>query len=306
MTRSVAVVVNMSSGTMASRTSGVSFEKLLSLINERGAEIVHTVVCEPGMSLSEECQCLLRLGIDQVLVAGGDGTVNCVASTLAMTPITLSVIPCGTFNLFARSLGISTDIPTAVEQAFSSDVLEVDCGFMNGKIFLLDSALGLYPKFVWDFEQENDMSSLMSRLFSCLRVLKDFAPIEVTLEKGSGERHPITSPLVLIAPNTFVLKTLLPRRTFQERSGLLEIKTVTASDRASLVASFAHGITNSEADIVDTTSEWLRSFTIHAQNDLLHVSLDGEVHQLHPPLHYECRSSCLRVTFPGLSDTASS
>lgn len=303
MTRSVAVVVNMSSGTMASRTSGISLEKLLNLVREQDVEIAETVIHEQGSSLSADCRSLLDLGIDQVLVAGGDGTVNCVASTLAMSSIILSVIPCGTFNLFARSLGISTDIPTAVKQAFESDTVQVDCGFMNGKIFLLDSALGLYPKFVWDFEQENDMSSLMSRLFSCLRVLKDFAPIQVTLEKPSGERFPITSPLVLIAPNTFVLKSLLPRRTFREPAGLLEVKTVTAADRASLVASFAQGVTNPEADIVDTTSEWFRSFTVHAENEILHVSLDGEVHQLPPPLHYECRSSCLIVTCPELTQT---
>ncbi|CAI8152598.1 MAG: Diacylglycerol kinase [Pseudidiomarina mangrovi] len=46
-------------------------------------------------------------GIDELLVVGGDGSVNLVTQVIALRPIRLSIIPCGTGNDFARDLGIT-------------------------------------------------------------------------------------------------------------------------------------------------------------------------------------------------------
>src|SRR5215210_152139 len=53
-------------------------------------------------------------GSPTVVAAGGDGTVNAVASALLGTRKRLGVLPAGTFNYFARNLGIPLDVPGAV------------------------------------------------------------------------------------------------------------------------------------------------------------------------------------------------
>jgi diacylglycerol kinase family enzyme len=50
-----------------------------------------------------------------LVVGGGDGTLSAVAGLLRGTGVALGVLPLGTFNHFARDLGIPLDIAKAVE-----------------------------------------------------------------------------------------------------------------------------------------------------------------------------------------------
>src|SRR5947209_45856 len=53
-------------------------------------------------------------GVEVVVAAGGDGTVNVVASHLAHSEVKLGVLPMGTLNHFARDLRIPNELPKAV------------------------------------------------------------------------------------------------------------------------------------------------------------------------------------------------
>ncbi len=81
--------------------------------------------------------------------AGGDGTVESVASAMLGTPVPLGIIPAGTFNNFARSLDLPVDPIEACEVVVAGHVKAVDVGFANGRPFFeclgsgLDAAL--YP-----------------------------------------------------------------------------------------------------------------------------------------------------------------
>jgi diacylglycerol kinase family enzyme len=85
-----------------------------------------------------------------IAVAGGDGTVESVASALIGTAVPLGVIPAGTFNNFARSLELPLDPIEACQVILAGNVRPTDVGFANGKPFFeclgsgLDAAL--YPR----------------------------------------------------------------------------------------------------------------------------------------------------------------
>jgi diacylglycerol kinase (ATP) len=74
-------------------------------------------------------------GARWLAVAGGDGTVEAVASTLIDTSTPLGVIPCGTYNNFARSTGIPLDPLEAARLIRSGATRKMDVGFVNGKPF---------------------------------------------------------------------------------------------------------------------------------------------------------------------------
>jgi diacylglycerol kinase (ATP) len=84
-----------------------------------------------------------------IAVAGGDGTVESVASALIGTTVPLGIIPSGTFNNFARSLELPLDPMEACQVILAGKVRPADVGFANGKPFFeclgsgLDAAL--YP-----------------------------------------------------------------------------------------------------------------------------------------------------------------
>ena len=68
---------------------------------------------------------------DVVMVAGGDGTVGRVAKRLAGTKIPIAVIPTGTANNVARTLGIGVDPRRAIASLASAVLRDVDLGVVS-------------------------------------------------------------------------------------------------------------------------------------------------------------------------------
>ena len=83
-----------------------------------------------------------------IIAAGGDGTISAVASELAGTDKILGVLPIGTLNHFAKDLGIPLDLETAVRTIKEGKTAAVDAAEVNGRIFINNSSLGIYPQIV--------------------------------------------------------------------------------------------------------------------------------------------------------------
>lgn len=88
-----------------------------------------------------------------VVVGGGDGTLRVAASLLAGTEHVLGILPLGTMNRFARSLGIPMELEAAFATLTSGVDDRVDLGDMNGDVFLNTCMLGVYPEIVRVREQ---------------------------------------------------------------------------------------------------------------------------------------------------------
>lgn len=85
---------------------------------------------------AEQAESAVHADVDRVIVIGGDGTVRSVASALRGTGVPLQVIPTGTANLFARSLGIRPG-PVGASALVSDEVRKVDVG-----IAMIDTVRG--------------------------------------------------------------------------------------------------------------------------------------------------------------------
>lgn len=82
----------------------------------------------------------LRDDVDVVIAAGGDGTLHYVARALVGSPTPLAVIPLGTANDFARSVGLPLELAPAIETALGGEVSAVDVGCINGEVSYLNEA----------------------------------------------------------------------------------------------------------------------------------------------------------------------
>lgn len=81
-------------------------------------------------------------GFDLVVSAGGDGTVNEIAGALAHTPVVLGLLPYGSGNGLARTLGIPQDVDAALEVIARGHVVESDRGLVNGVPFTCTFGVG--------------------------------------------------------------------------------------------------------------------------------------------------------------------
>jgi len=88
-----------------------------------------------------------------VIAAGGDGTIRSVAAEAAGTKAKLAVVPCGTFNFFARTHSIPEDQLEALRLAIVGGCKPIRLGDINGHKFLINASLGLYAQSIREREQ---------------------------------------------------------------------------------------------------------------------------------------------------------
>jgi diacylglycerol kinase (ATP) len=86
---------------------------------------------------------LLAMGVERLIVGGGDGTLGAVASRMAHRDATLGVMPLGTANDFARTLGIPVELDGAARVIAAGQVRMVDLGRANDAYFLNVASLGM-------------------------------------------------------------------------------------------------------------------------------------------------------------------
>ncbi|MDX2173987.1 MAG: YegS/Rv2252/BmrU family lipid kinase [Bacteroidota bacterium] len=77
-----------------------------------------------------------------VIAVGGDGTVNQVAKSVMGTNITLGIVPAGSGNGLARSLGLSMKVEEVIKQIYNGKTVSIDNGAVNGIPFFCTSGVG--------------------------------------------------------------------------------------------------------------------------------------------------------------------
>jgi len=98
-----------------------------------------------------------RRGVDVVIGFGGDGTLNEVATGVAGTGTALGVLPGGSTNVFARTLGLANDPVQAVRQLAagirSASIEPIGLGQVNGRYFCFHTGIGYDAAVVREVER---------------------------------------------------------------------------------------------------------------------------------------------------------
>lgn len=138
--RKYMLILNPHSGTGAGNAASIE-ESLKRVINKSGDELEIR-----RSEYAGHCAKLAREAVDRqfysVIAAGGDGTVNEVASALVGTTVVMGIIPCGSGNGLARHLGLSIDIDNAIRIISDDFHLPSDYGTANSRPFFCTFGLG--------------------------------------------------------------------------------------------------------------------------------------------------------------------
>jgi YegS/Rv2252/BmrU family lipid kinase len=124
------------------RQTAESFAKARAMLVERGVRLTMTHVVDNHKDLCRYVRRAVKSGAPLVIVAGGDGTMAAAAGQLAKSKSVLGVLPLGTGNSFALSLGI-TDLETAIGAIVAGREVTVDLGNVNGTYFANFATIGL-------------------------------------------------------------------------------------------------------------------------------------------------------------------
>ncbi|MBB3224075.1 diacylglycerol/lipid kinase family protein [Pseudoduganella umbonata] len=242
----------------------------------------------------------LEDGIGLVVAGGGDGTMNAVASVLAGSPARFGVLPLGTLNHFAKDLGIPLALDDAIATVAHGRPVAVDVGEVNGRIFLNNSSLGLYPDIVRDREKQQRRLGRGKWLAFCwasLAALHRYPFLSLRLHVH-GEEHARRTPFVFIGNNAYTMQGLSIGERTRLDGGHLSLYVAQRPTRFGLARLACHALVGRLAEARDFDVLLADELTIDTRRRMVRVATDGEVTLMVPPLDYRSRPGALTVMVP--------
>jgi diacylglycerol kinase family enzyme len=274
-------------------------EQLARTFGEAGVES-EVVLAASGEELEASVRKAVDAGTRVVVAGGGDGTQSAVAAALAGTDGVQGVLPLGTLNHFAKDLGIPQKLEDAVRTIAEGEVREVDVGEVNGRIFINNSSIGLYPEIVRERElQQSYLGKSKWRALASATLRATERPHGIAVRiAAEDEEHLLRTPFVFIGNNSYTMEgfRIGARETLD--AGQLALYMARRRGRLALLQLALRALfkrLDQAADFEMVTGE---SFVISTRDARIRVATDGEVTMLDTPLHYRIRPKALRVLVP--------
>lgn len=159
--------------------------------------ITYTKAAGHGFELARQAA---AEGYDRVIAVGGDGTVNEIARALVGTETALAIVPKGSGNGLARSLGVSMNSERAAEQAATGQRVAIDTCQMNGQPFFCTCGVGFDAAVSHAFAEAAHRGPL-TYLQTMVQEYQSFRPQHYHLEMDEGRRAMDTDAFVLVVAN---------------------------------------------------------------------------------------------------------
>jgi diacylglycerol kinase family enzyme len=292
----LAVIINATSG--ADDKAAVS-RQLNDIFASRGIN-AYISLAGSGSEIVELARRALRDQTPMIVAGGGDGTISAVASQLVDTDTALGVLPLGTLNHFAKDLHIPLDLESATEVIMEGYVARVDVGEVNGRIFINNSSLGLYPSIVRHREKQQERlgrGKWPAFLWAAWMVLRRYPFLDVSLSTDDRDLLRRT-PFVFIGNNEYEMENFNVGARACLDAGKLSLYVAHRTGRLGLLrfawrALFGGLRNEKDFNAMCCTQIWIRT-----RRKRLHVATDGEVTIMTTPLQYHIRPGALRVVVP--------
>jgi YegS/Rv2252/BmrU family lipid kinase len=292
-----AVIINASSGTDDKKEAR---ERLREVFAHAGVE-ARISLAESGEEIIDLARKAVRDNCQPIIAGGGDGTINAVASQVVDTDRTLGVLPLGTLNHFAKDLDIPLDLESAARICLEGREAKVDVGEVNGRVFLNNSSLGLYPSIVRHREKQQQRlgrGKWPAFIWATLTMLKRYPFLSVRLSTDEQRliRH---TPFVFIGNNEYEMESFNVGERSCIDAGHLSLYVAHRTGRLGLLRLAWRALFGGLRDEQDFDAMCTKEISIETRHPKrLRVATDGEVTIMTTPLHYRVRPGALRVLVP--------
>ncbi len=257
-----------------------------------------------------EARALTRAGADDggadgappvVAAAGGDGTINLVASLALDAQVAFGLVPLGTFNFLARHLGIPLEPRAAAIALATGRTQRIHVGRVNGHLFLNNASFGLYRALLEEregFKQRfgrYKAVAAIAALYTLLRFRKVYT-LRLDLD---GQPAAIRTPMLFFGLNSLQFENLGMDAAYCTQAGRMAVIALQPAGRWQLLRLALRGALHRLHDSLDMRTHC----ATHAQVLLpgrrrLRVAVDGESIECRLPLHFEVVRDALEVVVP--------
>lgn len=295
----IRVVLNREGGALSTMNLDAFVADLRKAFTDAGHEIDIDAIDggELVARLNEACH---DSWAEVILVGGGDGTVSLAAGMLADSEKTLALLPAGTMNLFARSLGIPLEIDNAAAELAKGRVRRVDVARVNGRPFIHQFSIGMQPQLIHLRSRipfRGRLGKLAASSRAALTTLLRPHHLKVALKMGDSE-------IVRVTPSLSVTNNLygeghLP---FTDRpdGGVLGVYITRARQPLNLLAyaaNMAVGRWRGSGQVEIHQAREVALTILSARRGYM-CSIDGELCPLEKDLHIRLHPRSLKVLVP--------
>ncbi len=289
--RPITLIINANS-----RRGRDAFEDAQKSLRAAGLEIEAHAVKD-----KDETNRLLKREIEAkspfVIVGGGDGTLSQAAGKLVHSETAMAVLPLGTGNTFARSIGIPLGLNEACKTIASGWIEKIDIGRCNDQYFLNSVALGLSTEIAGALTKEvKKKLGLLSWFVVGVRVLATHRPL--LLRVSSEEKtYSVRTHQLLVVNGRYVAGPIAaaPQASVQDRT--FDVFVLGGAKKSSLYKTawlWVRGRHMSDPNARFFTTQKL---TVQSLRRSVKANVDGEINDA-TPLELEILPGALRVVVP--------
>ncbi|HVF46999.1 MAG TPA: diacylglycerol kinase family protein [Pyrinomonadaceae bacterium] len=295
MSAPIEVIVNAGSGSVF---EGETEQSLRERFVAHGVKAnVHIV--GPDERIDELARKAAEGDAEIIVAGGGDGTVNAVAAEVYRAGKTLGVLPLGTLNNFSKDLEIPQELNKAIGVIAAGHTRMIDLAEVNGRLFINNSSIGLYPRIVRKREQQQRLGrgKWWAAFWAALRVFRiaRFLKVRIDIDGKSFLRK---TPFVFVGNNEYEMELYNVGRRPRLDEGKLSVYFLHSGGRWGVILLLLKTFTGSVKQWREFEQVLVDSITIHSRRRRLSVAFDGEIDNLETPLEYRILPQALKVIAP--------
>jgi YegS/Rv2252/BmrU family lipid kinase len=278
-----------------SRRGADAFDEVRDKLTAAGVDLIEAhAITEPEKMDPAVKKAIKRAPM--VIVGGGDGSLSSNVDHFVGTDTMFAVVPLGTANSFAKTLGIGDDLDTAVETIANGRRRRIDLGVIDGDYFANAAALGLSP-LIADTVPHNlkRYLGMVGYMLWAARVAFNFRPfkLRVTLDDGTVVKAWATEARIANGTHHGGVELVEDQEL---DSGEIVIQAVTGKSLWGLAWSWFSTLFKLRNRKQTVTEWWGRKLYLEAR-PAQKISIDGEI-AARTPVTVEVADACIEVAAP--------
>ena len=294
------IVLNAGSGSQDAEKTRATIEGVLRDAGQR----YEFHIAENPRRLAATAQHAVDLARRQrgvVVAAGGDGTLNAVAQVVLPSGRPFGVLPQGTFNYFGRTHGIPTDTLEAVECLLRATVQPVQVGLINGRVFLVNASVGVYPEVLEDrevYKSKFGRNRFVALWAGIATIMREHRDLLLELER-QGKAVTMRTATLFAGNNQLQLEQIGVPGSDAVRRGQLVLIAVRPSGKLTMLKLLIRGAVGQLGTAENVISFPFKRLTVRLRHPLLRrrikIATDGEIDWVDMPLVIEASPTPLAL-----------
>lgn len=291
----IEVIINASGGSFVENET----ERILIDAFAANGLDVNIRLAKSGDEIGKFANAAAESDAEIVVAGGGDGTIGSVAGAIYKSNKTFGILPLGTLNNFSKDLGIPQDIVGAVRVIAAGHTGEIDLAEVNGRIFINNSSIGLYPRIVRKREHHQRLGKgkWNAAFWAAVQMFRRSRFVRVRIEID-GKTFVRKTPFVFVGNNEYEMDLYNIGRRPAINAGKLSVYFLHHGGRMGVIKLLLKTLIGTVKQWHEFEAVMTESLTIDTKRGAIPVAFDGEVAALQTPLCYRSLPKSLKVIVP--------